>query len=85
MNKLCCLPFADNPDVNVKVNCVASCCASEITDSVKENHCVKHNENNDDVDSQSVKTNKFCFCCKKRSHAKEKEVVANFKHERNAK
>lgn len=30
MNKLCCFPLNEPPEVNVKVNCVSACCASEM-------------------------------------------------------
>lgn len=29
MNKLCCIPLNEPPEMNVKVNCISSCCASE--------------------------------------------------------
>lgn len=69
MNKLCCLPWTDTPEVTVKVNCVSSCCASEVK-----------NDDDDDVvdgvsaDERSVNKEKKSCCGKKRkfskSHAK---------------
>ena len=30
MNRLCCFPLSEPPEVTVKVNCVSTCCASEM-------------------------------------------------------
>lgn len=70
MNKLCCFPLNEPPEVNVKVHCVSSCCASDLN-AKDEVDC-----NVSQSVSQAKHSNTYC-CCKKRrsseSHAKEKE------------
>lgn len=75
MNKLCCFPLSETPEMAVKVNCISTCCASETKtdhDSAKE----IENESEAKVDRAST------FCCGKKhktfkSQAKEEEKEGN--------
>ena len=78
MNKLCCFPLNEPPEVNVNVNCISSCCASEMKS--KENTLHDFAEN----DSPVKRSNKCC-CGKKRkfykSQAKDEVRNEKLKHE----
>ena len=78
MNKLCCLPLGETPGVNVRLNCVSSCCASEM-------------ETKDDISCNTaenmshVKRSSKCCCGRKRktfkSQAKDELQDEKLKHE----
>lgn len=60
MQRFCCIPFNESPDVNVKMNCVSTCCASDLKS--KENI-----DYNDDVKPETSYKKHSCCCKKKRS------------------
>lgn len=76
MNKLCCLPLTETPEVRVKVNCISSCCASDIKrDDDDEDENDGDNGNKDVMKpARSREKSKKSCCGKKRlfskSHAK---------------
>ena len=78
MNKLCCLPLSEPPEMNLKVNCVSSCCASET--KTKDDDWDNTSQHADEV----ARTSKCC-CGKRRktskSHAKQEQKEDNLKHE----
>ena len=78
MNKLCCMPLSEPPEVNVKLNCISSCCASEMK-SKDDISCSTAEE------TSHVKRSNKCCCGKKRktftSQAKEEVRNEKLKHE----
>lgn len=74
MNKLCCFPFSQQPNVAVKFACVSACCASEMKHDGNDEH---DNKRKKESDVDSIRNIKLCCCGRKRSffkktHAKEK-------------
>lgn len=72
MNKLCCLPFTETPEMNMKVNCTSTCCASEMT--AKDEHELSFEKSSGDKTAELER--KFTFCCGQtkrtfKSHANE--------------
>ena len=78
MSRLCCLPLNEPPEVNVKVSCISSCCASEM--ETKDDIACNTSEN-----VSHVKRSNKCCCGKKRktfkSQAKEEPQNEKLKHE----
>ena len=70
MSKLCCFPLNEPPEVNVKVHCISSCCASDLKTKDEDPFTMPENV-------PQVKHSNTTCCGKKRkrskSHAKEKE------------
>ena len=79
MNKLCCIPFNEPPEVSVKLSCISACCASEL-DAKDDIAC-----NTADKEVSHVKRSSKCCCGKKRktfqSQAKEEPQDEKLKHE----
>lgn len=77
MQKLCCFPLNETPDVNVKVNCVSTCCASDLKANVEDTTC------NDSIKPVKEHKKRSCCCMKKRSlsnpQANEREEVVEIK------
>ena len=38
MHKLCCVPLSETPEVGIKVNCISSCCASDVKSKDNDSH-----------------------------------------------
>ena len=62
MSKLCCFPLSEVPEIDVNVNCVSTCCASD----------TKSHDNVDNVsctdlgNSEPIKEKRSCCCFKRR-------------------
>ena len=77
MQKLCCFPFNETPEVNVKMNCVSTCCASDLKSNVEDTSC------NESLKPVKEHKKRSCCCKKKRSfsipQANEREEVRETK------
>ena len=60
MQKLCCFPLNETPEVSVKVNCVSTCCASDLKANVED---TPYNESAKPVKAHKKRS---CCCMKKR-------------------
>jgi len=68
MSKLCCFPLSETPEVNVKMNCVSTCCASELRDNVRGDILDSVHDIKDGIEHDSVSC-----CCKKKKSSKVKQ------------
>ena len=56
MQRLCCFPLSETPEVNAKVKCVSSCCASD----------VKTEQDANETQETGTRVRKRSCCCKKK-------------------
>ena len=56
MQRLCCFPLSETPEINVKVKCISSCCASD----------VKTEQDSSEVQESNTHVRKRSCCCKKK-------------------
>ena len=56
MQRLCCFPLSETPEVNMKVKCISSCCASD----------VKTEQDTNESSEAVTHVRKRSYCYKKR-------------------
>lgn len=75
MNKLCCFPLTETPEMKLKVNCISTCCASEMT--TENEHELSCENSSGDKAVRLERTSTFCCGHTKKtikSHANEDTV-----------
>ena len=66
MQRLCCFPLSETPEVNVKVKCISSCCASDVK---------TEQETNESQETVTRLRKRSCCCKKKRISSKSQAIV----------
>ena len=78
MQKFCCFPCSETPNMNIDIKCVSTCCGSSVSDSLnqenKAKEIVQANSNNNSCEEDFAKAT--CCCSVSRhpntnSHQKE--------------
>ena len=77
MQKFCCFPLNDPPDINVKVNCTSACCASDMTSNLD----IPDNVNELQRNGKVYKKKQSCCCRKRRSHANKEKATQEMRNE----
>ena len=66
MEKLCCIPCSDTPEIDFNVNCICTCCDSKTLNRKASRKERKTSESAvDEIDNVTIKT--YCCCIQKRS------------------
>lgn len=62
MDKLCCLPLNDTPELSMNVKCLSTCCVN----NVKRKDDIDGCQENDTTIKNNVYEKTFCCCFKRR-------------------
>ena len=68
MQRFCCFPFNETPEINVRMDCISTCCAS---DTKTEDTNVSDNTEH----SIGREKKRSCFCKKRRTYLKNQANV----------